>query len=385
MKSLTLKQITVLITLLLIEISVLSAQKRNIVADEYTHLPIEYVNIYTSNAGNVRATNSDKDGMFEIDFDFQDLVFSHISYNKISIEKAKMSDTIFLTPNAILLQEVIVTNAPQTWIDNKLKEVVKQKKKNYRTKTKDFTYRYDSYTLSDSAGYAFQSSGTLQIPFLTSKERYSIDAQKNIIKYKDNTAGTDFTNLRRILYDDFIVSFDNKFIKDNNFSQNMSFENENDNLVQVLFSNKNYDDVSGYLILDTLNNVIVEVEQNAGTDYNIKTGINGLLRNYASSKGFSYNILESKVKTSYKKSGNSYYLSESKYKLTQKQALDHKKHKWTFFHASEAQLFVGDETQINTAKMIVLPEIKFMIAIYTKKMRQEDEALQNVPKTFEKF
>ncbi|MDR2968407.1 MAG: carboxypeptidase-like regulatory domain-containing protein [Tannerellaceae bacterium] len=383
MKLLTSKQITVLIALLATGINVLFAQTKGVVADKNTHLPVGYVNIYTSNTDIVRGTNSDENGIFIAAFDFQNLTFSHINYNKITVEKSEINDTIFLTPIVNLLQEIVVTNARPDWIENKLKEVVRQKKKKYRTETKDFEYHYDSYTLSDSSGYAFQSSGNLRIPSLVKKERYFIEPKANIIKYKDESAGTDFGNFRRILYEDFIVYFDEKFINSNDFSQNLSFED--DNLVQLLFTDKKYKDVVGYCILDTLNNVIVEVEQNLGTDYNLKTKTKGILRNYANSKGISYNILEIKVRTSYKKSGNGYYLSESKYKLTQQIVSENKKHKWTYLEAVEAQLFVNDETKINTSKMIVVPKFRYITAIYTKKMQREDAALQNIPKTFEKF
>ena len=384
MKLLTWNPIITLIVLSVVKISALSAQTKGVVVDENTYLPIAYVNIHSSDGYNVRGTTCDENGEFDINFDFRNLVFSHINYNQISVEKAEMHDTIFLTPASILLREVVVSNIRPDWIEKKLKSFVKLKSENYRTEAKNFAYRYDSYTLSDSSGYAFQSSGDLHIPPLTKNERCFIDAKTNVVKYKDGSAGTDFSSLQRILYDDFIAKFDDKFIRDYSFSQYPAFENEDENLVPLLFTNKKYKDVSGYIILDTLNNVIVEFERNSGTEYNVKTQTNGILRNYVAAWGASYHLLETKVKTSYKKSGNSYYLSESKYKSTQKIVSENKKHKWTNFHAAEAQLVVGEETQADTDKMIVVPKHWYM-AIYTKKIQREDAALQNVPKRFERF
>jgi hypothetical protein len=140
-----------------------------------------------------------------------------------------------MTLTSVLLGEIVVSNKEPRWISRILKEIVRQKNKNYQTAEKQFAYHYESYTLNDSNGYAFDSKGNVKVPVLSEKNKYSIDAQHNIIKYKDKTAGVDFTNLKAMLHQDFISSFDDSFIRDNTFKQNALFRTQNPHMVQIMF------------------------------------------------------------------------------------------------------------------------------------------------------
>ena len=190
----------------------LFAQTKGVVVDKVSRQPISYVSIYAKTGDKVLGTVTNDKGEFSIDFSFQTLFFSHISYEKTEITKSDLRDSIYLIPTTTLLTEVVVSSRQPKWIKSVLTKIVEQKNKNYQATEKVFSYKYETYTLNDSNGYAFRSNGNLLIPQLKKNAQFKIDAQKNIIKYKDNTAGTDFSNLRRMLYDDFLLNLDNNFI-----------------------------------------------------------------------------------------------------------------------------------------------------------------------------
>jgi len=329
---------------------------------------------------------SDEKGEFKVDFSYQTLHFSHINYEKTEISKSEMRDTICLMPTNTLLGEVIVISRQPQWIKQVLNKIVENKAKNYQTIEKVLPFKYETYTLTDSNGYAFRSNGNLFIPQLKKNFQYKIDAQNNIIKYKDKTAGTDFSNLRRMLYDDFIVNLDKKFIEGNNFSMNSAFKSKSKNIVQLNFTSKKYKDFEGYLVVDTLRKVILEVERNSGTDYNIKTQTTGILRNIISSgTGFHYTTWITKSITKYDKVGPSYYMADCKYKFYMKTATKNKKGDFKYFTSMESHLIIENKTQMPVNDFKLIPKPYYLVLIYTKKMRQEEESLNKVAASFEKF
>ena len=132
---------------------------------------------------------------------------SHINYGKVEIKKENVQDTIFLIPTSVLLNEVVVNKRQPKWINAVLSRVIKGKGKNYQTLEKTFSYKYETYTLTDSNGYEFKSKGNIEFPKMKKDVQFKIDAQSNTIKYKNKTAGVDFSNLRRMLYDDFVNGY----------------------------------------------------------------------------------------------------------------------------------------------------------------------------------
>ena len=364
----------------------LFAQTKGVVVDKVSRQPISYVSIYAKTGDKVLGTVTNDKGEFSIDFSFQTLFFSHISYEKTEITKSDLRDSIYLIPTTTLLTEVVVSSRQPKWIKSVLTKIVEQKNKNYQATEKVFSYKYETYTLNDSNGYAFRSNGNLLIPQLKKNAQFKIDAQKNIIKYKDKTVGTDFSNLRRMLYDDFLLNLDNNFIKDNNFSKNSSFSDKNKNIVQLNFSSKKYTDYEGYLVLDTLNKVILEVERSTGTDFNIKTQTSGMLRNLIASRvGFNYNTWVTKSITKYSKVGQSYYMSDCKYKFYMKTSTKNKKVNSSYFTSMESQLSFDNKTQNSTKEFKIIPKPYYLVVFYTKQMKEAEESLNKVPVSFEKF
>lgn len=361
------------------------SQSKGIILDIQTRQPIPYVNIYTKNGENVLGAVSNEEGKFDVQFPFHSLFFSHLNYSKIEINKENLSDTICMIPTSIELNGVEISSKQPEWIYRILKEVLKQKAKNYQTILQQLSFDYETYTLSDSNGYAFKSKGNILIPVLSKEALYQIDAQQNTIRYKDKTAGCDFSNLKRMLYGDFIKNFNTAFIKDYNFSQNSSYESKNPNMVQLVFSSKKYKDDEGYIIIDTLNHVIVESEHNSGTDYNIKTQTPMVLRNAAAARGFRYNQWITQVHYSYTKTGNCYQISDSKYKFVMKSSMKKDDIVSQYFTSIESKLILKSNLNGESKKMNILPPPFYIVKILTKQMQKEEETLNKVQVSFDTF
>jgi len=265
--------------------------------------------------------------------------------------------------------------------------VVKQKYKNYQNSEKQLSYNYETYTLSDTSGYAFRSRGLLLIPVFSKNENYFIHAANNTIRYKDKTAKSDFSNLERMLYDDFIKKFDIGFIKDNVFMENISFENKDINKIQLVFKSKQHKHDKGYIVVDTLNKVILEFERKSGTEYNIKTKTSFLIRNaLATFTGFRYDDWITQIHSKYSKIGNGYQLTESKYKLYMKTSWKNKKTDGKYFYSIESQLELAKNNESNEKiNWTLIPKPIYMVAVLTKQMQKDEVALIKIPVLFEDF
>ena len=88
----------------------LFAQTKGVVVDKVSRQPISYVSIYAKTGDKVLGTVTNDKGEFSIDFSFQTLFFSHISYEKTEITKSDLRDSIYLIPTTTLLTEVVVSS-----------------------------------------------------------------------------------------------------------------------------------------------------------------------------------------------------------------------------------------------------------------------------------
>jgi len=374
-----------LFMLLSITQQVVLSQTKGIIVDKVTHQPIPYVSIYTKDGDAIHGAMSNEQGGFLLDFTFKTLFFSHINYEKVEIQKVNVRDTIYLTPTSVLLGEIVVSNKEPRWIPRILKEIVKQKSRNYQTSVKQFAYHYESYTLNDSNGYAFDSKGNVKVPLLSERNKYYIDAQHNIIRYKDKTAGVDFTNLKAMLHQDFISSFDNQFIRENTFKQNALFKTSNPLLVQIMFQDKKFTNTNGYILVDTLNNVIEESDLNCDTQYNLKHNTTLFFKVVAPNIGIKNDAWVTKSHTNYTKKGNSYYISESKYKSSMKSSQQNKKVNTHYFSSIESKVQLNDPVTSESRSWIPLLKPYYLITIMTKQMQRDEASLNKVPVKYEPF
>ena len=362
----------------------LLSQAKGIVVDSATHRPIPFVNIHTKNADKVLGAMTDEAGHFTLNFSFRSLVFSHINYSTVEIAKKQLSDTVYLSPNGVRLTEIVVSNKQPQWIGDVLNEVIKQKPIHYQTLELQLPYDYVTNTLTDSSGYAFHSKGVLRVPLLAGGANYSINPTENIIHYKDKQAGPDFSNLKRMVYNNFIKDFDKGFVKKYSFTENREFTDSDKNRVQLMFKSRHYDDDKGYIVVDTLNKVILEFERKSGTEYNLKTQTSFVLRNAISTfTGFKYNEWFTQIHAKFEKFGNSYLLSECKYKFHMKSTKKTNKVNQTYFSSIESQLSVNTDREVDNTTWITLPKPYYLITFLTKKMQQEEKVLNQVPVIFE--
>jgi hypothetical protein len=82
-----------------------------LVLDSLNKKPIPFVNIFI---GNDKGTYTNEFGYFNVDRKLNDtLLLSHIGYNDIHIKVSEIKDTIILSPNAIILKEVIIIKGKQ--------------------------------------------------------------------------------------------------------------------------------------------------------------------------------------------------------------------------------------------------------------------------------
>ena len=378
------KRTFLIITILFVSI-MLNAQIKGVVIDQVTGSPIANVMIYAQNNDNILSTASNENGEFIIDFSFNSLFFSHINYEKIELKKANLKNTVELFPNStITMLEEVVASAKYkqpAWIEKKLKEIVKQKTKNYQTAETQFAYNFKTTTLDDGNGYTFKSQGNLLVPKYSNAEGYKINPQKNIILFKDTTAGMDFHQFRRLIYNDFLPNFNNSFVKKYRFNRNFNYETENKNIIKLSFTQEKYNDDFGYIVIDTAKNVILEFERNSGLRVNVQNNIASIGKTTEKLQGFVRNIWDTYTYGKFEFVNGSYQLVECKYQMHMKNT---QKGNVYIFHIEAFLNLSKTENTKPSGKWLVFTRPLYS-GIYTKKMREEDEALQKVTKIHEKF
>ena len=192
-----------------------------------------------------------------------------------------------------------------------------------------------------------------------------------------------------MLHDDFLPRFTSNFIKNNSFRENKGFRHTNPNVVQLFyFSNDNLSD-DGYLVIDTLKNVILEAQQNLGTQSNIENNTSSLLRKVAESRGFTYNDWITQTQYIYTEINGSYLLQFCSYKLYMRTTTENKKLSNSYFVSTESTVRLSNPTLTNSVsnskQFLILPKPYYIVPIYTKTMREEEEKLQRIKRTYKKF
>lgn len=361
------------------------SQVSGIIIDKITNEPISNASIYTKINNAISGTVSDDNGKYKINFPFNIIVISHINYNHSEIVKEQLSDTIYLTPKTISLKEITVKNNNPLWLNEILVKVVKQKHKKYQTSDKIMAYDYNTQTLSNTNGYAFQSQGNLFIPSFSINEGYKINPLHNVVKVNDNSKSPDFEPFRYMVYDEFLKEFNNNFIKRHKFRQNSEFKNNHNNLVKLSFSSEKHSDFKGYVIIDTLDFVITEFEIKAGTNYNIENNTTAIYRKFAESKGFKYTDWNTYINVKYGKVNDSYQPLEFKYKLYRKNNFIKDKVHKTFFSNIEATLLFSNMMASNDFSSFIFLPKPYSISIVNKKTAKAEYLLKRVKCSNMKF
>ena len=241
------------------------AQQRLVVADKVTHEPIAQASIYTKTNGQFRSAITNDRGGATVSFSFNRLTISHLNYERRVV--STLADTIFLNPRYRETAELVVRNIEPKWIREKLRKVVKNKRKVYFSKPRVLCYDYHTQSIDPTSYYTYQSKGLMQMKSSDSNQ-YSICQEEGHIISADSTQLTDLVNLRRMLYEDFVEELDNKFIQSHRFSQNGEFESDNKNELELVFRSKNHLDDRGRIVIDTARCIIRSAYRFTGTETN---------------------------------------------------------------------------------------------------------------------
>ena len=241
------------------------AQQHIVVADNVTHEPIAQASIYTKENGKFSSSISNDDGEAVIDFSFTHLTVSHLNYERKVVRK--LSDTIFLAPRYRETAEVVVRNIEPKWIREKLRRVVKTKRKVYFTQPHVLSYDYQTQSIDRHSYYSFQSKGLMQMKS-TDHNHYSLSQTEGHIIGVDSTQLTDVANLRRMLYEDFVDELDGGFINSHRFYENVEYESANKNELELVFRSKHHNDDRGRIVIDTARCIIRSAYRITGTETN---------------------------------------------------------------------------------------------------------------------
>ena len=376
-----------LLFVFMVSINTVGAQTKRLVLDSETMLPIPYVSIHAKGTV-VRGTMSNDTGEYTIDFKYDTLYFSHINYELMKLPNEKINtDTIFMNPTIHTISSVIIIAKNTKWIENILKDVVKHKSQNYQQKEISLDYAFNLKSLSDSSGYAFDSRGKIISPVYSEKDGFKICPTSNIIKYKDESAGPDFMQLRRNVYDDFVRDFDNGFIKKHQFTQTSFEDKENKNIIQFSFKLKKEEGNSGYLMVDTLNKAIKEFEQISDTDYNIKSNTPYFARMTWLSLGVEYTIWRTVIQGQFSLIDGSYHLTDSRYQIYRQNT--NKGRKDIYFTNTESHLTMKksnkDVDNSEDCDWLELPRPWAMTIILSKERSLTEKALDNVLIEYQSF
>lgn len=356
----------------------LFAQKAFVIWDKANNIPVSRASVYTTYMGKVRSTFSDQQGRVVVDFAFDNLIISHINYQKESVKV--LSDTLFMEQSMQLLSEVIVSPTGEpVWIKPMLMDFIKTKAKRYEGNG-ILRYEYQTQNVGDTVLYRFVSNGLIR-----KKKYFEISPLENVITFKDKSAGCDYSNLKNTLYHDFVSDMDEKFVKEHKFYVDNESEDLGANVVRILFKSKKDWKDSGYLCIDTLQNVILRAKRSTGLDYNVQHRTNALVRSTINAMyGHKYTDWQIDIEAVYQQADNEFYLSSCRYSNYMQEEFDGKKKRvevynvTSTYEAQPCQKDMGGEDAV----FLLLPRPFAMKIIVSKKESRQEELLQNVKKAY---
>ena len=300
-----------------------------VVADAVTHQPVAHASLYTKEDGHFHSCVSNEQGVAHIAFQFQRLTVSHLNYQQ-RIIKSQISnlnsqfsnlnsqipfDTIFLQPRYRDVGQVVVTNREPEWIRRCLKQVVKHKDELYYGHEGYEQFEYHTQSLGTNSIYRMTLTGILRHKSPTYKHYAMLPDTAHIVA-ADSTRLTDTSNLRRMLYEDFIADLDNSFIRHHRFYANYEYEGQSPDEIELRFrSPKNADD-HGKLVIDTVRCTIVSAYRHTGTKTNRQERIDAFMYRMAQVFGYRIDtfIRDYRVSYAYRPDGT-LYPAEVSYKL----------------------------------------------------------------------
>jgi len=239
------------------------------VLDAYSFEPVKHASIWTKDNGKFHSAITDEHGKAKINFKFKELNITHINYEKRKLKPAELQNNrILLTPRYHLAAVVTVKSQEPKWIRKKLKEFVKRKKRIYHNVKQLLKYYYSTQSIAGSSYYKFDSQGVME-QISPKKSMYEITQRQGWITSMDTTRLTDLTNLRRILYEDFVYCLDNDFISSHRFFVNDEYQGKLGEVELAFRSKKDFTD-KGRFVIDTTRYIIIRCNRTMDTKANKK-------------------------------------------------------------------------------------------------------------------
>ena len=372
------KRTEVVVAFLFLSVT-LFAQKGFVIWDRVNNIPVNKASVYTTYMGKVRSAFSDQQGRVVVDFAFDNLTVSHINYQKESVKV--LPDTLFMEQSTQLLSEVVVSPVGEpAWVRPMLMGFVKTKARKYRNVGVQ-RYAYQTQNVGDTVLYRFASNGLVR-----KNECFEISPLENVITFKDKSAGCDYGNLKNTLYHDFVSDMDEKFVKEHKFYVDNESEDLGANVVRILFKSKKDWKDSGYLCIDTLQNVILRAKRSTGLAYNVQHRTNALVRSTINAMyGHKYKDWQIDIEAVYQQADNYFYLSSCRYSNYIQEEFDGKKKKgveaYNVTSIYEAQPCQKNKMSEGT-EFLLLPQPFAMKIIVSKKERKQEELLQDMKKEY---
>ena len=274
-----------LFVLLLLPGSVRAQQMQTVVADAATHEPVAHASLYSRDSGRFRSAISGNDGVARITFPFQRLTVSHLNYERLTV--SRIPDTLFLKPRYQQKAEVVITNREPEWIRRRLRQTIRQKEARYFSRPDSLLLSYHTQSIDARSIYRMHLSGRLRT-MSTLHQLYALSADSIAITASDNTRLTDMMNLRRMLYEDFVMDLDNGFLRAHRFYHNADYRGASPHEVELRFRSKSGKPSRGWLVMDTVRCVVLSAYRFTGTEVNRSERIDGVM--YALARVFGYRI-----------------------------------------------------------------------------------------------
>jgi len=266
-----------------------------VVADADTHQGVPHASLYAKEDGRFHSAMTNEQGVAHINFAWNRLTVSHLNYQQRIVPNLKSQisnlkserDTIFLTPRYRNVGQVVVTPREPEWIRRCLKKAVRQKETVYWGHEGCDRFDYHTQSIGTNSIYRMQLTGWLRHKSQAHKH-YAMVADTAALVAADTTRLTDTSNLRRMLYEDFMADLDNAFIRHHRFYANYEYRGSGPDEIELRFrSPKNVDD-HGVLVIDTARCVILSAYRHTGTKTNRQERIDGLM--YRMAQVFGYRI-----------------------------------------------------------------------------------------------
>lgn len=235
-----------------------------VVADAVTRQPVAHASLVSRQKGQFRSAVTDRQGRAEVDFSFRKLDVTHLNYHRLTV--SRLSDTLFLKPKDYQIKEVKVTNQEPEWIRPLLRRFVKGKDQRYASRPQTLRYDYQSSRIGAHTYYNYVASGLLSMR-QPRRELYYLFPLSGTVESQTATQLTDVTNLRRMLYEDFVACFDRGFISDHVFAVNPDHQGP-PNEVELFFRSKKKEQDHGHFLIDTTRLVILNATRTMDTEAN---------------------------------------------------------------------------------------------------------------------